>query len=94
MLLFGVLRPSARSVSTSATTGPGTIPQGYAGGSSLVTVGSVAPDFTLADLESGAGGTDPAAPPVHLAALGVGAHRPVVLSFFASYCVPCEEETP
>jgi len=94
VLLFGVLRPSARTAGTSSTAPQGTIPAAADGGSPLVTVGSVAPDFTLANLESGSGGTMPGAPPVHLAALGADVHRPVVLNFFASYCVPCEQETP
>lgn len=51
-----------------------------------VGVGSTAPDFTLQSLLGG--------PDVHLAALGVDRHRPVVLNFFASWCVPCQEETP
>ncbi|HLH27365.1 MAG TPA: TlpA disulfide reductase family protein, partial [Acidimicrobiales bacterium] len=58
------------------------------GGSSgqVVPVGAVAPDFELPALGGG--------PPVHLAALGRDRHRPVVLNFFASWCVPCREETP
>ena len=46
----------------------------------MVPVGSVAPDFTL-PLGGGAG-------PVDLYALGKARHHPVVLNFFASWCVP------
>ncbi len=52
----------------------------------VVGVGSAAPDFTLQSLTGGA--------EVHLNGLGVDRHRPVVLNFFASWCVPCQEETP
>ena len=52
----------------------------------VVPIGSTAPDFTLPSLSGGA--------PVHLAALGHDRQRPVVLNFFASWCVPCQQETP
>jgi thiol-disulfide isomerase/thioredoxin len=64
--------------STSNSTGSG------AGG--VVPVGSQAPDFTLPSVF---GGT-----PVNLAALGKLHHHPVVLNFFASWCIPCRKETP
>lgn len=51
-----------------------------------VSVGDTAPDFTLPRLGGGK--------PVHLDALGVDRHRPVILNFFASWCGPCQEETP
>lgn len=56
------------------------------GGGAVVPVGSPAPDFTLPSVM---GGT-----PVDLDALGPRRHHPVVLNFFASWCVPCQEETP
>jgi cytochrome c biogenesis protein CcmG/thiol:disulfide interchange protein DsbE len=52
----------------------------------VVGIGSVAPDFTLPALLGG--------PPVNLDALGKDRHRPVVLNFFASWCIPCQKETP
>ena len=61
-------------------TGSGSSPE------QVVPIGGFAPDFTLPSLTGGA--------PVHLAALGRDRHRPVVLNFFASWCVPCQEETP
>lgn len=61
-------------------------PSSPSGSSPVVGVGSVAPDFTLPSLTGGA--------PVHLNALGAGRDRPVVLNFFASWCVPCQQESP
>jgi cytochrome c biogenesis protein CcmG/thiol:disulfide interchange protein DsbE len=52
----------------------------------VVGVGDPAPGFTLPSLD---GGT-----PVDLDDLGRARHRPVVLNFFASWCEPCQQETP
>jgi cytochrome c biogenesis protein CcmG/thiol:disulfide interchange protein DsbE len=49
-------------------------------------VGDTAPNFSLPRLGGGA--------PVTLDALGVDRHKPVILNFFASWCIPCQEETP
>jgi cytochrome c biogenesis protein CcmG/thiol:disulfide interchange protein DsbE len=56
------------------------------GAGGVVPVGSVAPNFTLPSVVGGA--------PVDLFALGKHRHHPVVLNFFASWCIPCQKETP
>jgi cytochrome c biogenesis protein CcmG/thiol:disulfide interchange protein DsbE len=56
------------------------------GSGPVVGVGSVAPTFSLSSLTGGA--------PVDLDLLGKDRHRPVILNFFASWCGPCQEETP
>jgi cytochrome c biogenesis protein CcmG/thiol:disulfide interchange protein DsbE len=63
---------------TTSSTGTGT------GG--VVPVGSTAPNFRLPSVTTGL--------PVVLDDLGVHRHHPVVLNFFASWCVPCQKETP
>jgi cytochrome c biogenesis protein CcmG/thiol:disulfide interchange protein DsbE len=52
----------------------------------LVPVGSQAPGFSLPPLAGSV--------PVDLDALGKDAHHPVILNFFASWCIPCQKETP
>jgi len=57
----------------------------------VVGPGSVAPDVRLPNLLSTAAQPLPA---VDLAALGKDRHRPVILNFYASWCTPCQQETP
>jgi len=64
----------------------GTTSNSGSGTGGVVGVGTTAPNFTLPSVLGG--------PPVVLDALGVDRHRPVVLNFFASWCIPCRKETP
>ncbi len=52
------------------------------GGDDGVDIGDVAPEFTLTTLDGGC------------FSLGAARGRAVVLTFFASWCHPCEEEMP
>ncbi len=52
----------------------------------VVPIGSQAPEFSLPPLTGAA--------LVDLDALGKNVHHPVILNFFASWCTPCQKETP
>ncbi len=82
--LIGVVLAAALAVFLFV--GLGTTSSTGSGGGAVVPVGATAPNFTLPSVVSG--------PPVVLDALGVRRHHPVVLNFFASWCVPCQKETP
>jgi cytochrome c biogenesis protein CcmG/thiol:disulfide interchange protein DsbE len=66
--------------------GLGTTSKSGSGTGGVVGIGTTAPNFALPSVLGG--------PPVVLDALGVDRHRPVVLNFFASWCIPCQKETP
>ncbi len=66
--------------------GLGTTSNSKTGSGGVVPVGSKAPGFVVPSVLGGA--------PVDLDALGVDRHHPVILNFFASWCTPCQKETP
>jgi len=83
-LLVGVVLAAVLAVALFVGLGTTSSPNPASDG--VVPVGSTAPNFTLPSVLGGA--------PVSLDALGVRRHHPVILNFFASWCVPCQEETP
>ena len=63
---------------TSSGPGPGSAP--------VVATGDLAPTFILASVTGSSR--------VNFDALGPHRHHPVVLNFFASWCTPCQKESP
>ena len=84
-LLVGSVIALALAVFLFVGLGHSSGPGGRSAGAA-VGVGDPAPGFTLPSVT---GGT-----PVDLDALGKDRHHPVVLNFFASWCEPCQQETP
>jgi len=82
-LLFGCVIAAALAVFLFVGLGTKSVP-GKTG--PLVAPGDQAPNFTLPSLTGG--------PAVVLDALGRDRSRPVILNFFASWCGPCQKETP
>jgi len=82
--LIGLVLAAALAVFLFVGLGTGSNSTKGTGG--VVPVGSAAPNFVLPSVLGGA--------PVDLHALGVDRHHPVVLNFFASWCIPCRKETP
>lgn len=76
----------AAALATFLFVGLGSTSKSGSGNGGVVAVGTTAPDFTLPSVLGGA--------PVDLYALGRRRHHPVILNFFASWCVPCRTETP
>jgi cytochrome c biogenesis protein CcmG, thiol:disulfide interchange protein DsbE len=85
-LLIGCVIAAALAVFLFVGLGTSSNTNAGSGSGPVVGVGDKAPGFSLPSVS---GGT-----PVDLAALGPARHRPVVLNFFASWCVPCQKETP
>jgi cytochrome c biogenesis protein CcmG/thiol:disulfide interchange protein DsbE len=57
-------------------------PSGKSGSPGILSVGQAAPDFTLADVSG------------HKISLAAERGHPVILNFWATYCQPCQSETP
>jgi cytochrome c biogenesis protein CcmG, thiol:disulfide interchange protein DsbE len=80
-LIIGIVIAAVLAVVLFVGLGTGSGSSGQVAG-----VGSSAPNFTIPPLQ----GTTP----VSLDSLGSSHSRPVVLNFFASWCIPCRQETP